>query len=138
MKFGKVFALLVAASVLTACDAQREKASTIYFSAEQMATAASLRDAALEDGGTWEILEELVSVAPKRLAGSPGDKVARDWAAEKLESLGFDRVWVQEFKLRGWERSSASAAVLGDEGIDLDITSLGRSVSVACQRRAYV
>ena len=129
MKFGKVFALLVAASVLTACDAQREKASTSYFSAEQMETAASLRDAALEDGGTWEILEELVSVAPKRLAGSPGDKAARDWAAEKLESLGFDRVWVQEFKLRGWERSSASAAVLGDEGIDLDITSLGKSVS---------
>ena len=129
MKFGKVFALLVVASVLTACDARREKASTSYFSAEQMATAASLRDAALEDGETWEILEELVSVAPKRLAGSPGDKVARDWATKKLESLGFDRVWVQEFTLRGWERSSASAAVLGDEGIDLDITSLGRSVS---------
>lgn len=129
MKFGKVLALLLVASALTACDAREEKASTSYFSAEQMATAASLRDAALEDDGTWEILEELVSVAPKRLAGSPGDKVARDWATNKLESLGFDRVWVQEFTLRGWERSSASAAVLGDEGVDLDITSLGRSVS---------
>jgi hypothetical protein len=94
-----------------------------------MAIAASLRDAALKDSGTWEILEELVSVAPKRLAGSPGDEIARDWAIEKLESFGFDRVWVNEFKLRGWERLSASATVLGEESIALDITSLGKSVS---------
>jgi len=94
-----------------------------------MATAASLRDAALEDNETWELLEELVSVAPKRMAGSPGDKVARDWAAEKLESLGFDRVWVQEFQLRGWARESASATVLSHNNFNLDITSLGKSVS---------
>ena len=94
-----------------------------------MATATSLRDAALEDSQTWEILEELVSVAPKRLASSPGDKLARDWTVQKLESLGFDRVWVHEFQLRGWERLSATATVLGDEGFDLDITSLGRSIS---------
>ena len=120
---------LAIATFLTACDVQKEETSSSYFSAEQMATAASLRDAALKNNDTWEILEELISVAPKRLAGSPGDKAARDWAAEKLESLGFDRVWVQEFKLRGWERISANAVVLGDEGIELNITSLGKSLS---------
>jgi len=129
MNFGNVLALLATTSLLTACDQPGEEPPTTYFSAEQMATAASLRDAALEDSGTWDILEELVSVAPKRLAGSPGDKIARDWALEKLESLGFDRVWVHEFQLRGWERVSASATVLGDEGFNLNITSLGRSVS---------
>jgi len=129
MNFKIILALLTTAFALTACDAPREKASTTYFSAEQMATAASLRDAALEGNETWELLEELVAVAPKRLAGSPGDKIARDWAVEKLESLGFDRVWVQEFQLRGWARASASATVLSHENIDLDITSLGKSVS---------
>ena len=107
-----------AASVLAACDEPGVETPTTYFSEQEMATAANLRDAALEGSGTWEILAELVSVAPKRLAGSPGDKLARDWAVEKLESLGFDRVWVQEFKLRGWERLSASATVLGDEEIE--------------------
>ena len=129
MKSRNVCALLAAAAVLTACDTPEEAVSTGYFSAEQMATAESLRDAALESNGSMEILKELVAVAPKRLAGSPGDKIARDWAVEKLESLGFDRVWVQEFTLRGWERLSANATVLGDAGIELDITSLGRSVS---------
>jgi carboxypeptidase Q len=94
-----------------------------------MAIAASLRDAALQGAGTRDILEQLAAIAPKRLAGSPGDRVARDWAVEKLESLGFDRVWVQDFTLRGWERISAHATVLGDEGFDLHITSLGKSVS---------
>ena len=129
MNSRNVLAVLAAASVLAACDEPGVETPTTYFSEQEMATAANLRDAALEGSGTWEILAELVSVAPKRLAGSPGDKLARDWAVEKLESLGFDRVWVQEFKLRGWERLSASATVLGDEEIELDITSLGLSVS---------
>jgi carboxypeptidase Q len=129
MNFGTVLAALATASILTACHESGADTPATHFSAKQMATAASLRDAALENSGTWEILEELVSVAPKRLAGSRGDELARDWAVEKLESLGFDRVWVQEFKLLGWERLSADATVLGDEGIDLDITSLGRSIS---------
>ena len=73
MKFGNAFAVLTIAFLLSACDKPGVEAQTTYFSAEQMATAASLRDAALENSGTWEILEELVSVAPKRLAGSPGD-----------------------------------------------------------------
>jgi hypothetical protein len=131
MKPGNVLAALATVSFLTTFHESRAEAPTMYFSAEQMATAASLRDAALENSGTWEILEELVTVAPKRLAGSPGDELARDWAVQKLESLGFDRVWVQEFKLRGWQRLSASATVLGDEGIDLDITSLGKSISTS-------
>ena len=129
MKFSAALALMATSSLLSACGEPAEVAPATYFSAEELATAASLRDAALEDSGTWEILEELVAVAPKRLAGSPGDEAARDWAVEKLESLGFDRVWVQEFKLRGWERISASATVIESEGIDLDITSLGKSVS---------
>jgi hypothetical protein len=129
MNTRNIFAFLAAVPILSACDAPKEETSTAYFSAEQMATAASLRDAALEDNETWEILEELVTIAPKRLAGSPGDSVARDWAVAKLESLGFDRVWVQEFQLRGWARESASATVLSHDNFDLGITSLGKSVS---------
>ena len=129
MNYRTVCAVLAATFSLIACDRPGEEGPTSNFSAEQLETAASLRDTALEDAGTWDILEELIAVAPKRMPGSPGDRIARDWAVEKLETLGFDRVWVQEFNLRGWERQSASAAVLGDEGIELDITSLGKSVS---------
>ena len=129
MNYRNVCSVLAATFSVIACDKPGAEGPTSSFSAEQLETAANLRDTALEDAGTWDILEELIAVAPKRMPGSPGDKVARDWAVEKLETLGFDRVWVQEFDLRGWERQSASATVLGDERIELDITSLGKSVS---------
>ena len=125
----RVTSLLTVSAMLFACSSPEEEASSQIFSTEQLATAASLRDAALSNNDTWEILEELVTVAPSRLAGSEGDKVARDWAVEKLEALGFDRVWVQEFTLQGWERVSATATVAGDSNIELSITSLGKSVS---------
>jgi hypothetical protein len=128
-KFVCVPVALAATSLLFACTEPEQEARTSYFSAEQLDIAASLRDAALEGSGTWTILEDLVSAAPSRMPGSPGDEIARDWAVETLQSSGFDRVWVQEFELRGWERQSASATVTGDEETDLSITSLGKSVS---------
>ncbi len=94
-----------------------------------METAADLRDAALHGSQTYELLEALVTVAPKRLAGSPGADDARDWAVHKLEALGFDKVWVQEFRMLGWERVSADAVVPSHGNLRLDITALGKSVS---------
>ncbi len=129
MTFLRVTALSIVSAILFACSSPKEEISSGIFTAEQMSTAAQLRDAALETNDSWNILEELVTVAPKRMAGSEGDAVAKDWAVEKLESLGFDRVWVHEFTLQGWERVTATANVVGDDGIDLSITSLGKSVS---------
>ncbi|MCH5372533.1 MAG: M20/M25/M40 family metallo-hydrolase, partial [Planctomycetes bacterium] len=94
-----------------------------------MATASTLRDTALNGSQPYALLEELVTIAPKRLAGSAGADDARDWAVRKLEALGFDKVWVQEFQMRGWERVSADARVSSHDDLSLDITSLGRSVS---------
>ena len=129
MKAGRL--LIVAAGILFAasCNSERTDSHNEHFAAEQLATAAELRDAALSENQAYDLLEELVTVAPKRLAGSAGDAVAKDWAVQKLESLGFDRVWVQDFPMLGWERVSATAVVSSYDDLQLDITSLGRSVS---------
>ena len=123
--------LVVAAAIIVAASSNAEQADAAYehFSAGQLATAAALRDAALDGNQAYEILEELVTIAPKRLAGSPGDAEARDWAVQKLEALGFDKVWVQEFQMHGWERVSADAVVSSHGDLKLDITALGKSVS---------
>lgn len=124
MTAGRLLIVVTAIIVVASCDSGHS-----HFSSGQLATASALRDAALNGSHTYDILEELISVAPKRLAGSAGDAVAKDWAVEKLESLGFDSVRVQEFRLRGWERVHASAAVISHGDMSLAVTSLGKSVS---------
>lgn len=124
--------LLIAAAAITAlasCHSTRTDSRYEYFSNGQLATASSLRDAALNGSQSYDLLDELVTVAPKRLAGSPGADDARDWAVQKLEMLGFDKVWVQEFQMQGWERVGADAIVISHGDLSLDITSLGKSVS---------
>ena len=129
MTLGRLLIVAAAITVVASCGSMRTDSRHGYFSPGQVATASSLRDAALSGSQSYDLLEELVTVAPKRMAGSPGDVAARDWAIQKLEALGFDKVWVQEFKMQGWERVSADATVTSHGDLSLDITSLGKSVS---------
>lgn len=129
MTTGRLLFVVAAIMIAASCTSERTDSRDEYFSSLQLATAAELRDAALDSSQPYSILEELVTVAPKRLAGSRGDAVARDWAVRKLEELGFDKVWVQEFPMRGWERLSAEAVVRSHGDLSLDITALGKSVS---------
>jgi len=123
--------LTVAIPLLTllACGTEETRSVGAIFTEAEIETAIGLRDAALDSGGAHAILSGLIDAAPKRLAGSPGDALARDWAVETLESLGFDRVWVETFTMQGWQRVSASAVVTSGDGLELDVTSLGKSVS---------
>jgi hypothetical protein len=123
--------LIVAAAILVVASSNAEQTDADYehFTSGQLATASALRETALNENRTYGILEELVTIAPKRLAGSAGDADARDWAVRKLEALGFDKVWVQEFPMLGWERVSADAVVSSHGDLKLDITALGKSVS---------
>ena len=121
--------MATATLVVASCGSMHTDSRHEYFSPGQLATASSLRDAALNGSQSYDLLEELVTIAPKRMAGSPGDVAARDWAVQKLEALGFDKVWVQEFQMQGWERVSADATVTSHGDLGLDITSLGKSVS---------
>ena len=124
----KIFILLISFIFLSSCEPEQAPPYQ-FFSVEQMRVASQLRQSALAGSDTYAILEELVTVAPKRLAGSDGDAAARDWVQAKLIELGFDKVWVQPFAMHGWERVSASALVTSPYIERLDITSLGKSVS---------
>jgi carboxypeptidase Q len=129
MMAGRLLIVVTTILLAASCDSERADSRHEHFSRGQLATAADLRDAALNGSQPYDLLKELVTNAPKRLAGSVGDTVARDWAVQKLEALGFDKVWVQEFQMRGWERVSADAVVSSHDDLRLDITALGKSVS---------
>ena len=67
-------------------------------------TAAQLRDAGMKSGLAWEIVEGLTTEVGARLAGTEADHRAVEWTKRKLESLSFDKVWLERIEFPVWVR----------------------------------
>ncbi|GAA4794553.1 M28 family peptidase [Lysobacter hankyongensis] len=91
------------------------------------ATAAQLRERALQDRTSWQVVESLTTEIGPRLAGSEADARAVRWAEAKFKSLGYDKVWLQPVSFPKWVRRSEHGAVLGDHAQPLHLTALGGS-----------
>lgn len=77
----------------------------------------------------YEIVSSLTREVGPRIAGSDGDKKAVVWAEEKLQSLGFDKVYKQPVRVRNWSRGLAEAHVTAPFQQKLIVTALGGSVA---------
>ncbi len=91
------------------------------------ATAAQLRERALQDRTSLQVVESLTTEIGPRLAGSEADARAVRWAEAKFKSLGYDKVWLQPVSFPKWVRRSEHGAVLGDNAQPLHLTALGGS-----------
>ncbi|MFT4824903.1 MAG: hypothetical protein ACJAUG_003292 [Halioglobus sp.] len=98
------------------------------FSAEMLDTSLKLRQLAVGNPTGYTIVESLTTEVGPRLAGSPAEARARDWAVEELSSLGFENVRIEEFKVPLWRRGRQSARILSPFPQPLTITALGGSV----------
>ena len=116
------FALALAASVALAPLAQAQDA-------EAIATAAALRDRALEGSGAYEIVEEITTRFGPRPAGSPAELAAAEWGAAWLRDNGFDNVRVDRFPLSMWDRGEERVEIVGDFAQPLTVTALGGAVA---------
>jgi len=76
------------------------------------ARVAALRDAALKDDYAWDITEGLTTEVGQRLAATPAEARARDWAVRKLTAMGFKNVRVEPFTMPVWTRGAESAEIL--------------------------
>ena len=65
---------------------------------------------ALTDSTSYHNLRDLTSHYSKRLAGSEQSLKAVNWAEQLLKSMGPDSVWLQECKVRHWERGEKEIA----------------------------
>jgi hypothetical protein len=90
-------------------------------------TAEGLIAAGLADEAGLAFVEDLTTEIGARLAGSPDEARARDWAVEELQALGFDSVRVEDFTIPYWARTHESARVVGANAQELVITALGGS-----------
>jgi len=86
---------------------------------------------ALREQKAYQWLRELTSIGG-RLAGSENSAKAVRWAKEKMEQLGFDRVYLQPVEVPRWERGNVEKAVIISpenlKGRELSIAALGGSV----------
>ncbi len=79
------------------------------------------------DDVAWDITADLTTEVGPRLAGSGREAAARDWAKARLEALGFARVAIEPFTLRGWVRGEEKARLTAPYEQPLAIAGLGYS-----------
>ena len=87
---------------------------------------------ALEDRKGYHLLKELTDIGP-RLSGSENSIKAIHWAKQKMESLGFDKVWLQPVMVPHWERGNVEEANIVSSkkynGRKLIVRALGGSIA---------
>lgn len=119
--------LVVALAACLPALASADTITTIPDAAVKQAIA--LRDQALEDPTAYTLLESLTTEIGPRLAGSPADAKAREWAVAKFKALGFDKVWTEPVTYPKWVRRSESASMVAPFPHTLAITALGYSTA---------
>ncbi len=86
-------------------------ADKAVVSKEQIDTATQLMYSALDSKLGFDIVESLTTEIGPRLAGSEAEERARDWGQELGKSLGFDKVWVENFTMPFWGRGHLHIAL---------------------------
>jgi len=87
---------------------------------------------ALVNGQAYELLEELCTRAPHRLAGSEGAARAVEWAEQTMKRLGLEHVRREACTVPRWERGTVESLVVAEpkeaRSTALPILALGGSV----------
>lgn len=85
-------------------------------------------DMALTEGHAYENLRELCKDVGHRLSGSEGAEEAVRWSKAKMESYGFDKVWLESLMVPKWTRGKEETCYLLPERTPLKVLALGFSV----------
>ncbi|QFU21776.1 M28 family peptidase [Shewanella eurypsychrophilus] len=107
---------------LMGCESTQSESKNIQISQQ-------LQQQALRSNLAYDLVESLTVEVGPRLAGSEKDLIAVKWAEDKLNSLGFDRVYKEPVEVPVWDRGSAKATVISPYPQGLVITALGGSVA---------
>ncbi|GGW52828.1 M20/M25/M40 family metallo-hydrolase [Alishewanella tabrizica] len=76
----------------------------------------------------YHLVESLTVEIGPRLAGTEADLRSVVWAEQRLQQLGFDKVWREPFDMLYWERGAAKLTVAAPFNQSLVVTALGGSV----------
>lgn len=92
-----------------------------------------LVEESLAQGKAYERIAELTSIAPHRLAGSPGYLEAADWARRSMIADGLENVRFEQVLVRNWKRGDVGRVVIVEParlaGTELPMLALGGSIA---------
>ncbi len=89
----------------------------------------NLREKGLADRVGYDMVEDLTTRVGPRVAGTPEEARARDWAVAYMKRLGFANVRVEPFDVRLWTRGKERVEILKPFPQPLVATTLGHSVA---------
>lgn len=92
-----------------------------------MVSTAATADAPAKSSTAWDILEGLTTEVGQRMAGSPREAAAREWAMARLKALGLQNVRSEPFTIRGFVRGEERAQLTTPYPQVLHVTALGYS-----------
>lgn len=115
---------LLALSLLAAAPAF----ATTGLDAGDIVAAEGLRERAMRGSEAWNVVESLTTEVGPRLAGTPADARAVEWAKAKMQAMGFDKVYLEPVTFPVWLRHHERAEVLAPYPQPLVVTALGGSV----------
>jgi Zn-dependent M28 family amino/carboxypeptidase len=123
---------------VTAHAAEPRSTSEQRSSAEPLTDAAlvearALRERALADDTAYELTRSLTTEVGPRLAGTPGDTRAVEWATAKLKALGFSNVRTEPVTVPHWIRGEAHAEITAPWPQTLAVAALGGSVGTPAE-----
>ncbi|MBP6011420.1 MAG: M20/M25/M40 family metallo-hydrolase [Alphaproteobacteria bacterium] len=78
---------------------------------------------------SYRVVRSLTTEVGPRLAGSPREAAARDWAVRTFKELKFSRVAIEPFTIKGWERGEAALEIVSAGGQSLAVVALGGSIA---------
>ncbi len=88
----------------------------------------ALKTEALSSELSYQLIESLTTEVGARMMGTPGDELAVKWAVNKMNALGFDKVWTEEVTSTQWLRGEAEARIIAPFPQKMVIIALGGSV----------
>lgn len=103
------------------------------ISPELRDTARHLMAQARRENVAHELVESLTTEVGPRLAGTAAEARARQWAVEKLQSMGFANVQVEPFEVPLWLRGEERAEIVAPFPQPLLITALGGSAATGAE-----
>lgn len=113
---------------LFSCRPSEQSSSNPPLNEEDIKIIRAIFDEVLVNGKSYDWLRELCLDIGPRLSGSSGAEKAVIWSKDLMESLDFDRVYVQDLMVPHWERGEIGSATIGDD-ISLQMLAIGGSVA---------
>ncbi len=108
--------------------------SASLFSQDDSTFIRSIYNTALSEGKAYEDLRSLCKDIGARITGSAEAEMAIEWGKRRMESYGFDKVYLQEITVPHWERGTKEAGwIRMDNGslIKVNLLALGGSIGTS-------